>query len=40
MLRNNIVTFYIDDKYKLEHYNGLKQWKNEKGYLIEAYKLG
>ena len=39
-LKNNIVPFYIDDKYKLEYYNGLKQWKNEKGYLIETCKLG
>lgn len=23
-LRNNIVPFYIDDKYKLQYYNGLK----------------
>lgn len=39
-LKNNIVPFYIDDKYKHEYYNGLKQWKNEKGYLIETCKLG
>ena len=39
-LKNNIVPFYIDDKYKFEYYNGLKQWKNEKGYLIETCKLG
>lgn len=39
-LKNNIVPFYIDDKYKLEYYNGLKNWKDEKGYLIETCKLG
>ena len=39
-LKNNIVPFYIDDKYKFEYYNGLKQWKSEKGYLIETCKLG
>ena len=39
-LKNNIVPFYVDDKHKLEYYNGLKQWKNEKGYLIETCKLG
>ncbi len=39
-LKNNIVPFYIDDKYKQEYYNGLKNWKDEKGYLIETFKLG
>ena len=39
-LKNNIVPFYIDDKYKFEYYNGLKQWESEKGYLIETCKLG
>ena len=39
-LKNNIVPFYIDDKYKQEYYSGLKNWQEEKGYLIETCKLG
>lgn len=39
-LRNNIVPFYIDDKYKLQYYNGLKQWKTEKGYLLDTCRFG
>lgn len=39
-LKNNIVPFYIDDKFKAQYYNGLKQWPNEKGYLIETCKFG
>lgn len=39
-LKNNIVPFYIDDNYKFEYYRGLKEWKNEKGYLLETCKFG
>lgn len=39
-LNNSIIPFYIDDKYKFEYYNGLKQWKTEKTYLIETCRLG
>jgi len=39
-LKNDLVPFYIDDKYRYEYYNGLKQWKNEHGYLIETCRLG
>lgn len=39
-LRAGIVPFYIDDKYKPEYYNGLRQWENERGYLIETCRLG
>lgn len=39
-LKNNIIPFYIDDKYKAQYYNGLKQWPNEKGFLIETCKFG
>ena len=39
-LRNNIVPFYIDDKFKFEYYNGLRKWKEAKEYLIETCKLG
>lgn len=39
-LKNNIVPFYIDDKFKFEYYHGLKEWKNEKGYLLETCRFG
>ncbi len=39
-LKNNIVPFYIDDKFKFEYYRGLKEWKNEKGYLLETCRFG
>lgn len=39
-LKNNLVPFYIDDEYKYEYYNGLKQYKTEKGYLIETCRFG
>lgn len=39
-LKNNIVPFYIDDKFKAQYYNGLKQWPNEKGFLVETCKFG
>ena len=32
-LRNNIVPFIIDDDLKLYYYRGLREWKNERGYL-------
>lgn len=35
-LRNNIVPFIIDDGMKLYYYRGLKEWKNEKGYLRDT----
>lgn len=35
-LKNNIVPFIIDDEIKLFYYRGLKEWKNEKGYLIDT----
>lgn len=35
-LANNIVPFIIDEKHKLYYYRGLKEWKNEKGYLIDT----
>ena len=35
-LRNNITPFIIEDDIKLYYYRGLKEWKNEKGYLIET----
>ena len=39
-LKNNIIPFYIDDKFKAQYYNGLKQWPKEKGFLIETCKFG
>ena len=39
-LKNGVVPTYIDDRYKLEYYNGLRQWHSEKGYLLETFRLG
>lgn len=35
-LRNNIVPFIIDESIKLFYYRGLREWKNQKGYLIDT----
>ncbi len=35
-LKNNIVPFIILDKNKLFYYRGIKEYKNEKGYLIDT----
>ena len=35
-LRHNIVPFIIDEKHKLFYYRGLKEYKNEKGWLIDT----
>ena len=35
-LRNNIVPFIIDEKYKAFYYRGLKEFEYEKGYLIDT----
>lgn len=35
-LANNIVPFIIDEEHKLFYYRGLKEWNNEKGYLIDT----
>lgn len=35
-LKNNIVPFYIDDKFKAEYYNGLQKYSEEKGFLLET----
>lgn len=37
-LLNNIVPFIIDDDHKLFYYRGLKEWGEERGYLIETCK--
>lgn len=35
-LKNNIVPFIIEDSLKMFYYRGLKEWKNEKGYLRDT----
>lgn len=35
-LRNGITPFIIDDTLKAFYYRGLKEWKNESGYLIDT----
>lgn len=35
-LRFNLVPFIIEDSKKLFYYRGLKEWTNEKGYLIDT----
>ena len=35
-LRNNLVPFIIDESLKLFYYRGLREWKNQKGYLIDT----
>lgn len=35
-LANNIVPFIIEDEFKYFYFRGLKEWKNEKGYLIDT----
>ena len=35
-LKYNIVPFIIDDKLKTFYYGGLKEWKQEKGYLVDT----
>lgn len=35
-LKHNIVPFIIEDNLKFFYYRGLKEWDNEKGYLMDA----
>lgn len=35
-LKNNIVPFIIDESLKEFYYRGLKEWKNENGYLLDT----
>ncbi len=35
-LRSGIVPFIIDEELKLYYYRGLREWKNEKGYLTDT----
>jgi Fic family protein len=39
-LRHGLVPFTIDENIKQFYYRGLKEWKNERGYLIETCKTG
>ena len=39
-LKNNIIPFYIDDRFKAQYYNGLKVWEQEKGVLLETCLFG
>lgn len=36
-LRHNIIPFIINEQYKFYYYRGLKEFKNEKGYLIDTF---
>ena len=36
MSSNGITPFIIDDDIKQIYYRGLKEWKNEKGYLLDT----
>lgn len=35
-LRNDIVPFIIDERFKLYYYRGLKEWPRERGYLLDT----
>ena len=35
-LRNNIVPFIVNEQHKFYYYRGLKEYNNEKGYLIDT----
>ena len=38
-LRNNIVPFIIGEELKMIYYRGLHEWRNEKGYLLDTYRM-
>lgn len=35
-LKNNIVPFIIEDQLKMFYYRGLKEWDNERGFLVDT----
>lgn len=35
-LRHNVLPFIIDEEHKLFYYRGLKEWQNERGYLMDT----
>lgn len=39
-LRHGFIPFTIDEEIKLFYYRGLKEWKNEKGYLMDTCLAG
>ncbi|MDP3130025.1 MAG: Fic family protein [Bacillota bacterium] len=39
-LRRGFVPFIIDETIKMFYYRGLKEWQNERGYLIDTCKTG
>jgi len=39
-LRHGFVPFVIDETIKMFYYRGLKEWRNERGYLIDTCKTG
>lgn len=39
-LKHNIVPFIITEKLKMFYYRGLKEWKNERGYLRDTCFTG
>ena len=39
-LKHNIVPILITDENKLFYYRGLKEWNNEKGFLIDTCLFG
>lgn len=39
-LKHNIVPILITDQYKAFYYRGLREWKQEKGYLIDTCLFG
>ena len=39
-LRFNITPFIIDEQLKMFYYRGLKEWNNQKGYLLDTCRTG
>ena len=39
-LKNNMVPFYIDDRFKFEYYRGLREYPVDKNFLIETCLFG
>jgi len=39
-LKHNLVPILITDEYKAFYYRGLKEWKYEKGYLLDTCLYG
>ena len=35
-LKHDVVPFIIDERHKYFYYNGLAQWKNERGFLLDT----